>query len=71
VVGGNRSPPSHPAHGSIHHSTLGHGPLISPISKDLGCLDMQLNQAMVQQQLDNMQAALMNQRLGQDIGLAN
>jgi hypothetical protein len=32
---------------------------------------MQLNQAMVQQQLDNMQAALMNQRLGQDIGLAN
>jgi hypothetical protein len=67
---GSRSPLSHSAHGSIHQSTLRHGPLISPTSKDLGSLDRELNQAMVQQQLDNMQAALMNQRLGQDIGLA-
>jgi hypothetical protein len=71
VVSGNRSSLSHSAHGSIHQSTLGHGHLVSPTSKELGSLDMQLNQAMVQQQLDNMQAALANQRLGQDIGLAS
>ena len=71
VVSGNRSPLSHSAHGSIHQSTLGHGHPLSPTSKDLGSLDMQLNQAMVQQQLDNMQAALANQRVGRDIGLAS
>jgi hypothetical protein len=71
VVSGNRSPLSHSAHGSIHQSTLGHGHLVGPTSNGSGSLDMQLNQAMVQQQLDNMQAALANQRLGQDIGLAS
>jgi hypothetical protein len=71
VVSGNRSPLSHSAHGSIHQSTLGHGPLVSPTSKGLKGLNMQLSQAMVQQQLDNMQAALMNQRLRQDVGLAS
>ena len=71
VVSGNRSPLSHSAHSSIHQNAHGHGHLLSQTSKDLGSLDMQLNQAMVQQQLDNMQAALNNQRLGQDIGLAS
>jgi peroxiredoxin (alkyl hydroperoxide reductase subunit C) len=71
VVSGNRSPLSYSAHGSIHQNTHDHGHLLSPTSKDLGRLDVQLNQAMVQQQLDNMQAALNNQRLGQDIGLAS
>jgi len=67
----NRSPLSHSAQGSIRQGTHSHGHLLSLTSKDLGSLDMQLNQAMVQQQLDNMQAALTNQRLGQDIGLAS
>jgi hypothetical protein len=30
-----------------------------------------MTNAMMQQQLDNMQAALSNQRLGQDIGMAS
>jgi peroxiredoxin (alkyl hydroperoxide reductase subunit C) len=71
VVSGNRSPLSHSAHGSIHQGTLGPGNLVTSANKDLASLDMQLNQAMVQQQLDNMQAALTNQRLGRDIGLAS
>ena len=70
-VSGNRRPLSLSAQGSIHQNAHGHGHSLSPTSKDLGSLDLQLNQAMVQQQLDNMQAALNNQRLGQDIGLAS
>jgi hypothetical protein len=34
-------------------------------------MENQMTQAMMQQQLDNMQAALTNQKLGKDIGLAS
>jgi alkyl hydroperoxide reductase subunit AhpC len=45
-------------------------PVFSPIN-DSGRMETQMTQAMMQQQLDNMQAALTNQKLGHDIGLAS
>jgi hypothetical protein len=46
-------------------------PVFSPTNNDSSRMESQMTQAMMQQQLDNMQAALMNQKLGHDIGLAS
>lgn len=48
-----------------------HSPAFSPTSHGPGGMEGQMTQAMMQQQIDNMQAALANQKLTQDIGVAN
>ena len=45
-------------------------PVFSP-TNDSGRMETQMTRAMMQQQLDNMQAALSNQKLGHDIGLSS
>jgi hypothetical protein len=45
--------------------------VFSPEDHDGGKMEIQMTNAMMQQQLDNMQAALTNQKLGQDIGMAS
>lgn len=65
VTSGNQSPaPSSKAPASTSD-------ILSPTSNGTGIMGNQMTQAMMQQQLDNMQAALTNQKLGQDIGLAS
>jgi hypothetical protein len=46
-------------------------PFFSPKTNEGGKMETQMTNAMMQQQLDNMQAALTNQKLGQDIGMAS
>lgn len=70
VASGSRSPVSMSLQGGATRNNA-QSPTFSPTSNEPGRMESQITQAMMQQQLDNMQAALTNQKLGQDIGLAN
>lgn len=70
IDSGSRSPGSSSApSAAARHSAQ--SPVFSPKSNDTSKMETQMTQAMMQQQLDNVQAALTNQKLGQDIGLAS
>jgi peroxiredoxin (alkyl hydroperoxide reductase subunit C) len=68
---GSQSPiPSLKSPGAGKHTAQ--SPFFSPKkTNEGGKMETQMTNAMMQQQLDNMQAALSNQKLGQDIGMAS
>lgn len=68
VTSGHRSP-SIQAIQSPTSGPRGSTPTFSPTSN--GGMESQMSHALMQQQLDNMQAALANAKVGEDIGLAS
>lgn len=72
VASGSLSPASSSTQAAMSRHSA-HSPVFSPTSggDSLGKMEGQMTQAMMQQRLDNMQAALTNQKIGQDIGLAS
>lgn len=70
VTSGHRSPSTQTSQ-TLASGNRTRSPTFSPTSNEPGKMDAQMSHALMQQQLDNMQAALANQRLAEDVGLAS